>query len=94
MENQLSGIWLSLEEKEVQFIWDNLPALGFSADTKGLKEYILDSLIMADEDEEEKISERVARKLGEYVKAHPDDIRLAGNMIGTFARKILKNRGR
>lgn len=83
---QISGYFIEFSDEEMSIIMDGLTELGYSQDTAGLKKYILESIMSADENFNEPGD--LGERIGVYIRQHPELILKAGKLAGSlFKRK-------
>lgn len=89
---QLSGIWLSFEDREVDTIFRALKIYGFTPDSDGLKKYIMSRLL---EDGHKKrdgnpLAEVAARWISENPEAVAGMYRNAAGVIDIMRKAVNK----
>lgn len=93
MNSEITGIFLSFDEKELADIKRRLDLIGYKPDAEGLKKLILEALCDSEgEEETEGPADRLIRSASEYIHQNPEKIVMGIAAIKNIAKMIKRKK--
>lgn len=93
MNEQISGVFLSFSNEEVEHIWKKLELFGYEKNGEGLKEFIIDTFESMEKGPEPDRVGNVIGSLSDFIQQNPDGIINGIRAVGKIKDYLTKKRG-
>ena len=88
----IEGFFIDFTSEELAEVRAELEDLGYKADGTGMKKFLLDSLFAEDEEEKPSSTENIIGITSEFLKGHPELIRMGVGTLEGFLKKAMRRR--
>jgi len=93
MSGEITGIFLSFQEKELDEIKRRLDLFGYKPDGEGLKELIVDTLCDMEKDKDfESPTDKLINTASRYLEQNPEHILIGLDALKSVARMIKRRK--
>jgi len=81
--NQLHGIFIECNERELEMIWVLMDELGCEKSGTGIKKFLLETSVKMDEEDP---ADSVAGQINDFMEEHPELVDAAARTISTLQK--------